>query len=55
MLEKNARDTYDLILERDVLTNIGFNILYESSKFMWYNIQVDMVPRGMVQRKHLIF
>jgi hypothetical protein len=46
MFQKSSKDTYDLILGRDILTSIGFNILYESNKFMWQDIQVDMVPRG---------
>jgi hypothetical protein len=51
MFEKSSKDTYDLILGRDILTEIGFNILYENSKFMWQDIQVDMVPRGHWSRK----
>jgi hypothetical protein len=50
---KNAKDTYDLILGRDILTNIGFNILYESNKFMWHDMQVDMVSRGHCSRENI--
>lgn len=46
MFQKHSKDTYDLILDRDILTKIGFNILYDTNKFMWQDIQVDMVPRG---------
>jgi hypothetical protein len=46
MFNKKQEDTYDIIIGWDILTAIGFNILYASNKFEWENIQVDMVPRG---------
>jgi hypothetical protein len=42
MFEKSSKDTYDLNLGRDILNEIGFNIFYENSKFMWHDIQVDI-------------
>jgi hypothetical protein len=35
MFQKNQKDTYDLIIGKDNLAAIRFNILYESNKFMW--------------------
>ncbi len=46
MFQKNQKDTHNLIIGRDILAAIGFNILYASNKSMWHDIQVDMVPRG---------
>jgi hypothetical protein len=46
MFNKKQEDTYDIIIGQDILTAIGFNILYASNKFEWENIQVDMVSRG---------
>jgi hypothetical protein len=54
MFEKSSKDTYDLILGRDILTDLGFNIFYEN-KFMWHDIQVDMVPRGHWSRENISF
>jgi hypothetical protein len=53
IFKKSQQDTYDLILGRDILTSIGFNILYDANKFMWQDIQVDMVPRGHWSRKNI--
>jgi hypothetical protein len=53
MFEMSSKDTYDLILGRDILTEIGFNMLYENSKFMWQDIQVDMVPRGHWSKENI--
>jgi hypothetical protein len=38
MLAKNAKDTYGLILGRNILINIGFNILNEKQQtyVAWY-------------------
>ncbi len=53
VFQKSQQDTYDLILGRNILTSIGFNILYDTNKFMWQDIQVDMVPRGHWSRKNI--
>jgi hypothetical protein len=46
MFWKCAEDTYDVIIGRDILLEIGLTICYNKVKFIWDDIQVDMVPRG---------
>jgi hypothetical protein len=51
MFSKRAGDTYDVIISRDILLEIGLTICYNKVKFIWDEIQVDMVPRGHWNRK----
>jgi hypothetical protein len=46
MYHKKATDKYDFILGRDLLTDLGLDIHYSASQFVWENIAVDMVPSG---------
>jgi hypothetical protein len=46
MYHKKATDKYDFILGRDLLTDLGLDIHYSASQFVWENITVDMVPSG---------
>jgi len=46
MFQKRSKDKYDFILGRDLLKELGLDIHYSASQFMWDNITVDMVPCG---------
>jgi hypothetical protein len=46
MYQKQPKDKYDFILGRDLLQEIGLDIHYSASQFVWDNIIVDMVPCG---------
>ncbi len=51
MFKKHKEDTYYIIIGRDILLEIGMTICYNKVKFIWDEIQVDMVPRGHWTRK----
>jgi hypothetical protein len=51
MFKKHKDDTYDIIISRGILLEIGITICYNRVKFIWDEIQVDMVPRGHWTRK----
>jgi hypothetical protein len=46
MYHKKPTDKYDVILGRDLLKEIGFDIHYSASQFVWDNVIIDMVPSG---------
>jgi len=46
MFQKQSKDKYDFILGRDLLQDIGLDIHYSTSQFVWDNIIVNMVPYG---------
>jgi hypothetical protein len=46
MFEKSRKDAYDFIIEKNILSEIGLNILYDTQQFEWNDIKVNMVPRG---------
>jgi hypothetical protein len=46
MFQQRPKDKYDFILGRDLLKDLGFDIHYSTSQFVWDNISVDMVPSG---------
>jgi hypothetical protein len=46
MFQKRAKDKYDFILGHDLLKELGLDIHYSASQFVWENISVDMVPSG---------
>jgi hypothetical protein len=46
MFQKQSKDKYDFILGRDLLQDIGLDIHYSASQFVWDNIIVNMVPYG---------
>jgi hypothetical protein len=53
MYQKRSKDKYDFILGRDLLQDIGLDIHYSNSQFVWDNIIVDMVPCGFWTKKGL--
>jgi hypothetical protein len=46
MYHKKPTNKYDVILGRDLLKDIGFDIYYSASQFVWDNVIIDMVPSG---------
>jgi hypothetical protein len=46
MYQKKAKVKYDFILGRDLLKDLGLDIHYSTSQFVWDNIIVDMLPSG---------
>jgi hypothetical protein len=46
LFDKRPNDKYDVILGRDLLRTIGMEIHYNTNKFVWDTISVDMVPSG---------
>jgi hypothetical protein len=46
MFQKRSKDKYDFILGHDLLKELGLDIHYSASQFVWENISVDMVPSG---------
>jgi hypothetical protein len=46
MYQKTAKDKYDFIIGRDLLTDLGLDIHYSASQFVWDHVIVDMVPSG---------
>jgi hypothetical protein len=53
MYQKRPKDKYDFILGRDLLQEIGLDIHYSASQFVWDNIIVDMVPCGYWTKKKI--
>jgi hypothetical protein len=53
MFQKRKGDTNDIIIGRDILLEIGMTICYNTVKFIWDEIKVDMVPRGHWTRKNI--
>jgi hypothetical protein len=53
MYQKRPQDKYDFILGHDLLQEIGFDIYYSASQFVWDNIIVDMVPCGYWTQKKI--
>ena len=46
MFKKRPKDKYDFILGRDLLKDLGLDIQYNASQFVWNDIMVTMVPSG---------
>jgi hypothetical protein len=46
MLQNPPKDKYDFILDRDLLKDLGVDIHYSTSQFLWENIIVNMAPCG---------
>jgi hypothetical protein len=46
MYHKKPTDKYNVILGRTLLKDIGFDIHYSASQFVWDNAIIDMVPSG---------
>ena len=44
--EKSSEDQYDTIIGRDLLGQIGINLIYSTGHVRWGNISVQMVPMG---------
>jgi len=42
----DSKSMYDIIMGRDILQQIGLDILYSSNEFCWDEIKVPMTPRG---------
>jgi len=53
MYQKRSKDKYVFILGRDLLQDIGLDIDYSNSQFVWDNIIVDMVPCGFWTKKKI--
>jgi hypothetical protein len=53
MFEKSRKDAYDLIIGRNILSEIGLNILYDTHQFEWNDIKVNMVPRGHWSKENI--
>jgi hypothetical protein len=53
MYQKRSKDKYDFILGRNLLQDIGLDIHYSNSQFVWDNIIVDMVPCGFWTKKKI--
>jgi len=53
MFTKRPKDKYDFILGRDLLRDLGLDIQYSTSQFVWDNIIVDMVPSGYWTQKKI--
>jgi hypothetical protein len=53
MFQKCQEDTYDVIIGRDILLEIGITLCYNTVKSIWDKIKVDMVPRGHWTRKNI--
>jgi hypothetical protein len=51
MFTKHSTDKYDLIFCRDLLKDLGLDIHYSVSQFVWDNIVIDMVPADTRLRK----
>jgi len=45
-VKKRSKDKYDFILGRDLLKDLGLDIQYSASQFIWNDIIVTMVPSG---------
>jgi len=45
-VKKRSKDKYDFILGRDLLKDLGLDIQYSASQFVWKDIIVAMVPSG---------
>jgi hypothetical protein len=46
MFHKKPTDNYDVILSHDLFKDIGLDIHYSASQFVWDDIIIDMVPSG---------
>jgi hypothetical protein len=46
MYHKKAEDRYDIIISHDLLADLGLDLHYSTSQFVWNEITVDMVPSG---------
>jgi hypothetical protein len=46
MFHKRPNDKYDFFLGRDLLNELGLDIRFSTSQFVWKNVTVDMVPKG---------
>lgn len=46
MFQKCSKDKYDFIIGRDLPKDVGLNIHYSASQFVWDIISIDMVPSG---------
>jgi hypothetical protein len=53
MYQKRPQGKYDFILGHDLLQEIGFDIYYSASQFVWDNIIVNMVPCGYSTQKKI--
>ena len=51
--EKRDDDKYDVIIGRDVMGQIGLNLLFGTNEFQWGEIKIPMIPRGHWSRKRL--
>ena len=49
--KKAERDTYDLIFCRDLMQEIGLNLLFGLRQFKWGDIRVSMVDKGFYKDK----
>ena len=46
LFEKHESDRYDVILGRDLMKNLGIDLLYSTGTIKWGEIHVPMVPTG---------
>jgi hypothetical protein len=46
VFQNHLKDKYDFILGRDLFKDLGLDIHYGASQFVWENISVNMVPSG---------
>ena len=46
LFEKSSEDWYDAIIGRDLISQIGIDLIYSTGHVRWGNISVPMVPMG---------
>jgi len=53
MYHKKAKDRYDIIIGHDLLADLGLDLHYSTSQFVWNGITVDMVPSGYLTQEKI--